>query len=88
MSSKGVPFFWQDIYKPAPWTRDAVCATVDVDLWFSTEDLASIREAKRLCGTCPAKNDCLKHAIEQREEWGVWGGLSAKERARLMKVER
>lgn len=87
MSTKGIPMFWQDIYKPAPWTKDAVCATVDRDLWFSPEvDPAALREAKRLCGECPARNPCLQHALEQDERWGVWGGLTTGERARMRKA--
>lgn len=45
-----------------------------------------IRQAKALCQVCPITNECLTYAIEAKEEWGVWGGLSTQERKRLRRT--
>ena len=42
-------------------------------------DDRSTQQAKRICEDCPIKSDCLKWALEHREAWGVWGGLSYSE---------
>lgn len=41
---------------------------------------AAIKVAKSLCAECPIQQDCLEYAVEAREEWGIWGGLTSRER--------
>jgi WhiB family redox-sensing transcriptional regulator len=43
--------------------------------------------AKAVCGRCPVIDACLKHALSVREPYGVWGGMSEEERARLIAAE-
>ena len=43
--------------------------------------------AKAVCGQCPVIEACLKHALAVREPYGVWGGMSEEERARLIAAE-
>jgi WhiB family redox-sensing transcriptional regulator len=38
-----------------------------------------------MCSTCPVRSECLEYAIAAEERWGVWGGLTAPERERLMR---
>lgn len=45
----------------------------------------AVAAAKRVCGTCPLRLPCLAYALDHREEFGVWGGTSVKERHRLRK---
>jgi len=40
----------------------------------------AIKLAKSLCAECPIRKDCLEYAVEAQEEWGIWGGLTARER--------
>jgi len=40
----------------------------------------AVAVAKRLCRTCPVKNDCLKYAIESNQKFGIWAGTTASER--------
>lgn len=40
----------------------------------------AIKVAKNLCAQCPIQKECLEYAVEAGEEWGIWGGLTAKER--------
>lgn len=49
------------------------CQENEPEMWFAdTPD--GVEFAKALCGTCPAREDCLAGALERREPWGVWGG--------------
>jgi len=41
---------------------------------------SAIKVAKKLCAQCPIKQECLEYAVEAEEEWGIWGGLTARER--------
>lgn len=72
------------------WT-DASCATSDkrvLHLFFS-EEPAEIEEARSLCRTCTLRVQCLKGAVERREQEGVWGGyLFDRGRAVAMKQPR
>ena len=40
----------------------------------------AIKVAKSLCAECPIRKDCLEYAVEAQEEWGIWGGLTSRER--------
>jgi len=40
----------------------------------------AIKVAKSLCAECPIQRDCLEYAVEAKEEWGIWGGLTSRER--------
>lgn len=48
-----------------------------------TEKGGSTREAKRVCHACEVRSECLKYALDNGEQFGIWGGLSRLERARL-----
>ncbi|WP_424556268.1 WhiB family transcriptional regulator [Streptacidiphilus pinicola] len=49
-----------------------------------------IREdaAKRVCAGCPVLDECRTYALEAREPYGVWGGMSEDERAALLRMRR
>lgn len=64
------------------WQDQANCLGVDPDLFFP-ERGASTREAKEVCRGCVVRNDCLEFALENGEKFGIWGGLSERERRRL-----
>lgn len=62
----------------------AACAThPDPDLWHSTAATAQ-RAAVRVCTGCPLRAACADHALTVPEREGVWGGLTADERHRLL----
>jgi WhiB family redox-sensing transcriptional regulator len=71
---------------PERWLLQALCLGVDPDLFFP-ERGASTREAKTVCAACPVRPECLDYAIENGEKFGIWGGLSERER-RKVKRER
>ncbi|MFZ4515891.1 MAG: WhiB family transcriptional regulator [Acidimicrobiia bacterium] len=64
------------------WQEQANCLGVDPDLFFP-ERGASTREAKAVCAGCEVRVDCLEYALANGEKFGIWGGLSERERRRL-----
>jgi WhiB family redox-sensing transcriptional regulator len=60
------------------WRMRAACQNADPDLFFP-ETLASAK-AKKICKDCPVRQQCLAHAIEYGEEFGIWGGMTRLER--------
>ena len=68
-----------------PFLQEAACEGLDPELFYA-ESGAAILRAKALCARCPAREECLEWAI-RREEFGVWGGTTARERA-AMRRER
>ena len=69
------------------WHRQAACLSVDPELFFpngSTGDHArQAAAAKRICMSCPVRVACLEFALESRQDFGVWGGLTEEERRSL-----
>ena len=66
---------------PEWWSRGR-CAEVDPELYFP-EKGASARAAKLVCRGCEVRAECLEHALAHGEEFGVWGGLSERQRRAL-----
>lgn len=71
---------------PEPWTRDALCAQTDPEIFFPEEDWQTARKAKTICARCDVRAACLAYALRNRETDGVWGGLAPKERQRLRRA--
>ena len=66
------------------WQEKALCAQTDPEAFFP-EKGGSTREAKRVCLSCEVRDDCLEYALANDERFGIWGGLSERERRRLKK---
>jgi WhiB family redox-sensing transcriptional regulator len=43
------------------------------------------KRARSVCMGCPVRFDCLAEALDNRIEWGVWGGLTERERRQLLR---
>jgi WhiB family redox-sensing transcriptional regulator len=67
------------------WQTQALCAQTGADFFFP-EPGSSVREAKRICGMCEMRPACLEYALSHDERFGVWGGLSEKERLELRRL--
>ena len=65
------------------WTLSAVCAQIDPEIFFPLPG-SNGALAKRICGTCPVRSECLDAALEVREEFGVWGGTNVTDRLRML----
>jgi WhiB family redox-sensing transcriptional regulator len=68
----------------AEWTERALCAQTDPEAFFP-EKGGSTREAKKVCLSCDVRGECLDYALAHDERFGIWGGLSERERRRLKK---
>lgn len=64
------------------WMDRALCAEVDPELHFPGED-GSAAEAKQVCAGCEVWFECLRYALENNVEHGIWGGLDEAERLEL-----
>ena len=69
------------------WRLNALCAETDPEAFFP-EKGGSTREAKRVCVGCDVRAECLEFALANDERFGIWGGLSERERRRLRMMRR
>ena len=67
---------------PLSWQTDALCAQTDPEAFFP-EKGGSTRDAKRICTSCDVRDQCLEYALQNDERFGIWGGLSERERRKL-----
>ena len=77
MISLGTPDVQQD------WTARSACRTSDPDELFVTG--AAQNRAKAVCLGCPVRTECLGDALDHRVEFGVWGGMTERERRALLR---
>lgn len=68
------------------WREGAPCGTVDPDIFFdkAENDPLVEEQAKLICMGCPVATDCIDAAMLGREEYGIWGGMTPKERSRYL----
>ena len=69
---------------PLAWQTDSLCAQTDPEAFFP-EKGGSTRDAKKICTACEVKSQCLEYALANDERFGIWGGLSERERRKLRK---
>lgn len=75
LQAEGLDMAWQDF---------ANCRGADPDLFFP-ERGASTRVAKTICRECSVLAECLEFAIVSSEKFGIWGGMSERERRKIRK---
>ena len=64
------------------WRHQSACKGLDTSLFF-VDDGLNQDTPKAICATCRVREDCLEFAMANHEKYGIWGGLSVKERQRL-----
>ncbi len=64
------------------WQTDALCSQTDPEAFFP-EKGGSTRDAKRIGSSCDVRGECLEYALGNDERFGIWGGLSERERRKL-----
>ncbi|MDO4910279.1 MAG: WhiB family transcriptional regulator [Corynebacterium sp.] len=69
------------------WQEQALCAQTDPEAFFPDKG-GSTREAKRICAACGVRDECLEFALQNDERFGIWGGLSERERKKLETNQR
>ncbi len=68
------------------WQERALCAQTDPEAFFP-EKGGSTREPKKVCRACEFRAECLEYALAHDERFGIWGGLSERERRKLRRTE-
>ncbi|MFZ0060174.1 MAG: WhiB family transcriptional regulator [Acidimicrobiales bacterium] len=66
------------------WRQRAACRGLDPEVFHPLSD-EEAEDAKAVCARCPVRQMCLEHAIVHREREGVWGGLTERERRRMLR---
>ena len=75
---------WEPEDGALSWQERALCAQTDPEAFFP-EKGGSTREAKKVCLSCDVRSECLEYALAKDERFGIWGGLSERERRKLKK---
>ncbi len=72
------------------WSERGLCRQIDAEVFFPERDgddptprAQRVAEAKAICALCPVRAECLRDALAKNERFGVWGGLTTRERDRL-----
>ena len=65
------------------WRHSARCRNEDPETLFVQGALQ--RDAREVCKGCPVRTECLAHALDNRVRFGVWGGMTERERRALLK---
>jgi len=76
----------------ARWQDLAECKGMDPTLFFGPEHAETVKEkrdredaAKAVCNRCPVRAECLEYALDAREAYGIWGGMTELERRALLR---
>jgi WhiB family redox-sensing transcriptional regulator len=71
----------------ADWRSRSACLDENPELFFPVGTtgpaVTQVDEAKRICGGCEVRAQCLEWALQENQDHGVWGGLSEDERRSL-----
>ncbi len=71
------------------WQDSSACKEYDNVMFFGEEGESELEKqarearAKAVCQRCPVSEPCLEFAMETNQKYGIWGGLTDKERASL-----
>ena len=65
------------------WASLAQCRGTQPDELFVKG--AAQNKAKQLCSGCPVRTECLAEALDNEIEWGVWGGMTERERRAILR---
>lgn len=83
---------WAHARVSEEWKLRARCRTEDPELWFPARDgerrstlrvRAMTRQAQAICADCPVRPECQMYSLELDLRFGIWGGLTEWQRARL-----
>lgn len=68
--------------------EEALCAQIDPELFFpdSETQYSNRTRAKEICAVCPLTYACLKTAVDNKEQYGIWGGATSQQR-KLLKTD-
>src|SRR4051794_21458871 len=67
------------------WTELARCTEVDPETFFPESGRGSTQPAKTICFSCEARTECLEWALDNGEDFGVFGGKDPRERRKILR---
>lgn len=70
-----------------PWLQDAACTDSGVDFFPEVGLYSAVKKAVAICETCPVKQECLDFAMENKIEYGIWGGKTPANRSTLRRYK-
>lgn len=72
------------------WQERGICNQTDPEVFFPNKggDATLIAAAKRVCMSCEVRVQCLDYALDNDERFGVWGGLTERQRRRINRDRR
>lgn len=78
-----------DPVRGTAWQDRAACLYTDAEIFFPEAGrVDTAAHAKAICARCPVAVQCLAYAMDEQITDGIWGGLAAKERLKLRRMER
>lgn len=85
MTRGGIDDFRLLLDQDREWQRQGRCRGSDPDPWFPQrgDNKQHVEIAKAICNTCPVQQRCGEYGIANNEEFGVWGGLTGRERRKI-----
>ena len=61
------------------WADDAACKSMDIEIFYPKSGRRPT-QALATCRECPVRSECLEYALEAHQHWGVWGGMTERQR--------
>jgi WhiB family redox-sensing transcriptional regulator len=80
------PAEWRALMTRPEWQTDAACRGMDSELFYPGQG-EDPNPAKAICRLCDVQASCLAYALNRPERFGVWGGLTVRERRRILKAK-
>lgn len=71
-----------EVLMPPEWTKRALCAEVDPEIFFPQAG-DKTAYVKKICKACSVRVECLKYSLQNNERFGVWGGLTERDRRKV-----
>lgn len=72
-----------DFRQDESWAAQALCAGQEPDALFVQG--AAQRQVRTRCFSCPVRLECLADALQSEANYGVWGGLTERERRAMLR---
>jgi len=66
------------------WQEQAYCRPLDPSIFFPMNEAAQQRAAD-ICGACAVRSECLEYALITKQQYGVWGGTTERQRIKILK---
>ena len=73
---------------PGTWVAEAVCAQSDPELFYPEQGATNHHTVKAMCRQCPVQTECLTFALDNNEQYGIWGGYGVKERTSMRRGDK